>query len=148
MRVFGRLESSFWDNPKVRELTDHEKLLLIYLFSCKHGNAIGCFVLPIEYIAADLGWTTEAASERIAALADHEFVSRDQRTNVIRVIGWWGHNALGNPKHAKNAGKTALSLPACELKEEAIVELRNLSDELNPNAADALRDGLKWHLDL
>ena len=64
MRVFGRLESSFWDNPKVRELTDHEKLLLIYLFSCKHGNAIGCFVLPIEYIAADLGWTTEAASER------------------------------------------------------------------------------------
>ncbi len=48
MRVFGRLESSFWDNPKVRELTDHEKLLLIYLFSCKHGNAIGCFVLPMS----------------------------------------------------------------------------------------------------
>jgi hypothetical protein len=143
MRVFGRLESGFWDNPKVATLTDQQKLLLLYLYSCRHGNSIGCYVLRNEYIAADLGWSVEEATNCLSAIMERKFIARDDGANLIKVRGWWGHNALDNLNHAKHAAKSALSLPACSLKDETIAELRSLSDELSSTAAEALRDGLQ-----
>jgi hypothetical protein len=143
MRVFGRLESGFWDNPKVAPLTDQQKLLLSYLFSCKHGNSIGCYVLREEYIAADLGWSVETASNCLSVLIERKFVNRDSSTKLIKVRGWWGHNAVDNPNHAKSAVKSALSLPASSLKDETIAELRHLANTINPKAAEVLREGLQ-----
>ena len=69
MRFFGKIETGFWRNPKVNRLSDHAKLLAVYLLSCPHGNAIGCFVLPRGYIAVDLGWDPAAVTETVSGSA-------------------------------------------------------------------------------
>jgi hypothetical protein len=116
MREYGKLKTSFWRNQKVRLLSDQSKLLAAYLISCPHGNALGCFVLPLGYICEDLGWVIETVSERLAELFRIGYFERDEKTDLFRIIPWWEHNTLENPNVAKRALAEFSGLPNCELK--------------------------------
>ena len=50
MRLYGRIETSFWQNEKVQRLSDGGRMLYLYLLTCPHGNSVGCFVLHDGYI--------------------------------------------------------------------------------------------------
>jgi len=142
MRLFGKIETGFWRNPKVNRLSDHAKLLLAYLFSCPHGNGIGCFVLPQGYIAVDLGWDPEVVAERLSELLQNGFATVDEPTNLIRIIGWWGHNSIDNPNMAKYVVGAVKSLPNCQLKQEIVAGLNQIPN-LGPKVKDILSKGFQ-----
>jgi hypothetical protein len=111
MRAFGRIESGFWQNPKVKALTERGRLLLAYLLSCPHGNSIGCYVLPAGYVMADLGWDETTANTHIKELIEHRRIERDASTGLTLIRGWWGHNRIENKNVAIAAGKQIAMLP-------------------------------------
>lgn len=111
MRAFGRIESGFWQNPKVKALTERGRLLLAYLLSCPHGNSIGCYVLPVGYVMADMGWDETTANMHIKELADHRRIERDPATGLTLIRGWWGHNRIENKNVAIAAAKQIGMLP-------------------------------------
>ena len=113
MREFGRIETVIWRNGRFRDLSDDARLLWLYVLCCPHGNAVGCFVLPDGYIAADLDWSFERVSETVSELLAKGRIDRDEATSLTRVRGWWGHNTIENPNVAKAAMKAILSLPKC-----------------------------------
>lgn len=127
MSRYGKIESGFWRNQKVRALTERARLLLAYLYSCPHGNAAGCFVLPDGYIAADLVWTTETVSQTLSELFKRGFAERDSGTDLLRVIGWFDHNAIENENVAKRVVKDVNALPKCEARQRLIDELKGLT---------------------
>lgn len=122
MSRYGKIESGFWQNSKVRALSERGRYLLTYLLSCPHGNAVGCFVLRNGYIAEDLGWTTERVSETVSELSNAGFIERDERSFLLRIIGWWGHNTIANPNVASHAAKEINALPNCQVKQRLIAE--------------------------
>jgi hypothetical protein len=140
VRTFGRIETAFWQNAKVRALSsDETRLLLLYLFTCQHGNSVGCFVLPDGYIIADLNWSHETLSKRLEELYQNGFVTRCEATNLIRIRGWFDHNRIENPNVAKAAVKTIEALPHCYLLTQFINDLRaDKSKNTEP-----LRKGIK-----
>lgn len=129
MRTFGRIESAFWLNPKIKKLSDDGKLLLLYLYTCPHGNSIGCFVLHDGYIAADLGWTMERVCQRVTELVSKGFAQRDRESDLILVNGWFGHNTFENRNVALGAIKTLRSLPKSLLLNKLIESMKAINNK-------------------
>ncbi len=133
MRAYGKLESGFWQNQKVRKLTDAAKLLLTYIYSTPHGNSVGCFVLPDGYIMADMNWPSELVSKHVLELVAEGFIERDAPTNLLRIVGWFDHNTIENDNVAKAAVKTIRSLPVCAVSIALFKDLNTISNRfLNP----------------
>lgn len=133
MRAYGKIETAFWQNPKVKALTEDGRTLLLYILTCPHGNSLGCFPLPSGYATADLGWPAERVSERVSELVSKRFIEHDADTAIVRIVGWWGHNTIENPKVALGAMKTLRMLPKRPIIENAIKDLSAIGNKfVNP----------------
>lgn len=110
-RTYGRIETTIWQNPKFRALTEEAQLFYLYLLTCPHGNAIGCFLLPVGYVTADLEWDAETFREAVSECVSEGLIERDEATGLTRIKGWWGHNTFENANVAKAAAKASLALP-------------------------------------
>jgi len=123
VREFGRLKTAFWHNPKIKSVSERARLLACYLISCPHGNALGCFILSDEYIAGDFAWPVKTARDKLAELISVEFCERDIKTNLLRILPWWEHNTLENPKVCIHAITEINRLPSCQVKERLLISL-------------------------
>lgn len=141
MARYGKIESGFWHNPKVRALTERARFLLAYMFSCPHGNSCGCFVLPDGYVAADMGWPLETVSETLSELFQKGFLERDNISNLLRIVGWWGHNKIENANVAKFVAKEIGSLPNCIVRQHLIDDVLS-QDDLHETVRQTLSERL------
>ena len=124
MRTYGRIETSFWQNPKVRALSsDESRHLLLYLYTCPHGNSLGCFVLPDGYIMADLNWPFETLAQRFLELVAKGFIERDEASFLVRIVGWFGHNKIENRNVAQGAMKIISALPRGDILDHLLADL-------------------------
>jgi len=121
MRSYGKVESAFWQNPKVRKLTEAARLLLLYIYSTPHGNSVGCFVLPNGYIMEDIGWSLERVSQHVQELVTNGFIERSE--SLLRIVGWFNHNTIENANVAKAAAKAIRLIPNCQIKHNLINDI-------------------------
>lgn len=98
MRDYGRIRSRFWGDEEIVALTGGPKLLACYLMTCAHGNAIGCFRLPLGYIAEDLRAMPSQVAVDMVVLEDIGFVLRDPATGWVLIPNHLKHNPIENPK--------------------------------------------------
>jgi hypothetical protein len=142
MRTYGKIESGFWQNAMARGLSDEAKLLLIYAKSCHHGNAIGCFVLPLGYIMADLGWASERVSEGLSELVSKGILERDEASSLTRIVDWWANNTVENMNVAKSVVKVIAALPKNRVLANAINEMNALPNEFLKGLRNVFRNVL------
>ena len=50
--AYGRIEETFWHDPKIRALSEDGRNLMLYLLTCPRKNRLGCFALDPFYAAA------------------------------------------------------------------------------------------------
>src|SRR5262249_6811035 len=146
-RTYGKIEIAFWTNPKIRKLDIQARELLLHLFSCPHGNLAGCFVLPLEYVTADLRLDEAKASVYLKHLADEGYIERDEVTGATRIRGWWGHNGIENENVGRAVVRTLLSLPDTIIRLHAFADLaRQLgTNKFSPRVQEAIRNLLPAH---
>jgi len=140
MRSYGKIETGFWRNKKIRPLSEDARTLLLYLLTCQHSNAAGCYVLPELYIADDIRWPLERVTATLSELLSAGFVTRDEETDLVLICGWWGHNTLENPNVAKHVVSIVNALPKCQLKQECIESFKHLQTP-SERVWDTLRKG-------
>ena len=87
MRAYGKIESTFWQNPKMKPLSDTEKLFLLYIYSTPHGNSQGCFILPVGYISADMNWPFERVTKHVNELVSKVFIEWNETLNLVKING-------------------------------------------------------------
>lgn len=126
MRKYGKIETGYWQNPKVRKMGDAARTMLLYLLTCPHGNSAGCFILPLAYMSHDLTWDMDRVTQTVSELLQNGFIRVDDNTNMILITGWWGHNVIENRNVAKNVCAAIQALPNCQLKQEVIDNLLSL----------------------
>ena len=144
MRAYGVIETGFWQNPKIRALDRNSREMLLYLYTCPHGNSVGCFMLPLGYVMDDLDLDQDKARVHLRHLVACGFIERNEDTGLTRIVGWWGHNKIDNPGVAAAACKQLAGLPADPIVDRAIQDLKaNLeAGEFAPRVREALRE--KW----
>lgn len=111
MRDYGKIRTTFWTDGRTAGLSDKAKLLACYLLSGPHSNSIGCFRLPLGYVAEDLKWPLETVTETVTETVSKGFIERCEKTSLVRICNWWKHNTIENSNVGKNAAVLIEALP-------------------------------------
>lgn len=127
-RRFGQVRQSMFGSKKVRALPDDGcRYAFVYLISCGHGNAVGYYRLPPDYMAADLDTTADEARRRIGEMCKVGLIDYDDDEQLVRVRNWWsddGQGDIASYKALMGASRAALDIPrGCIFRASVAVEL-------------------------
>jgi hypothetical protein len=121
MRDYGKVHTSFWTSPNIRELSDDGRALAIYLLTCPHGTIAGVFRLPDGYACEDLQWDTKRMKKTLAELLANGFATRCETTKWVWVTKHFVWNPPENPNQKKSAAKIVMQIPdECSWKADFI----------------------------
>lgn len=110
-RDFGKVRTAFWADDKVIAWPERLKFVALYLLTSPHTNAIGCFRVPAQYIAADTGLTVGQVNETLDALEREGFIARCAKTSFVWMRKYLEHNGIENGKVGTHCIRLAKVLP-------------------------------------
>jgi len=111
MRIYGSIQTAFWEGDVIQHLSDQSKLLAIYLLTGPHSNMLGCFRLPDGYVVEDLKWGAEHAKSAFMQLAEINFLTRDFQSSWIIVHDFLKWNPVQNPRQGIGIQKLFFQVP-------------------------------------
>lgn len=111
MRIYGSIQTCFWENAEAQQLSDQGKLLATYLFTGPHSNMIGCFRLPAGYITEDLNWDIQKVKAAFHELDVMQFITRDEASGWLLIDNFLKWNPIQNPRQAKGIQKLFDAVP-------------------------------------
>jgi uncharacterized phage protein (TIGR02220 family) len=100
MTTYRTIQIKFWDN-EARKLSPLAKLLSVYLLTCKHGNMLGCFIIPIAYIVEDLELSTDEVLTALKELEEKNLCAYDVAHRRIFLNHFIALDPIKNPKQAQ-----------------------------------------------
>jgi len=115
MYRYQKIESKIWHDEKFKTLSDDGKVLFLYFLTSPHSNILGIYVLPKEYIIADLKWSSKRLSKPFTELLKTELCFYENDTELLLVTNHLKHNPIENPNQAKSAEKALSDLPKSSL---------------------------------
>lgn len=95
--------SSLWLKKNVLSWSDSAKLPGLYLLTCPHCNLLGCFRLPIGYVASDLNWDEQQVAKALNELEQDQFLIRCEESGWTLIRSFLKHNPIENPNQGKAA---------------------------------------------
>ena len=113
MRIYGCLQTKFWTLSEVQNLSDQAKLLGAYLNSSMHTTMLGCFRVPVGYIADDLKWNVDVVISALAELSSINYLTYDADSSYVLIHVFLNHNPIENPNQAKHILKLFDKVPQC-----------------------------------
>lgn len=123
MRDYAKISTTIWRSKKFRSVSDNDRLFYLYLHTCPHVNSVGCFVLPVGYMQADLGWSEEAIYKCIDSLSKAYLLEHNKQEDLVRIVDYLKFEKFTNQKHAAGAVKIATTLPDCHEKLKVLKDL-------------------------
>lgn len=118
-----RIATKFWQDEKVRELSDDGKLLYLYVLTSPHSNMAGYYVLPKPYVAYDLNWLPERLDKAFRELFRKGLIKYCERSAVILIPNFLKYNPMQNKNQAKGAVRRVGELPANTLRGDFLTVL-------------------------
>lgn len=142
MRVYGVIQTRFWTHPEIQLISDQAKLLAIYLLSSSHTNMLGCFRIPVGYVAEDLKWTPEKVIQGFGELTGMRYLMRDDISEWVLICNFLKYHPIENPNQAKSIEAIFTKIP-CKLF--FIPELVSSLLTQDKHFRDAFRNRLETH---
>ncbi|MFO0390173.1 MAG: hypothetical protein ACK502_10735 [Alphaproteobacteria bacterium] len=99
MRDYGRVPTNFW---LMTFETEDVRTLVLYAMCGPHSNGIGCYRLPLSYIAEDLRWDTARASQALRVALTQGLLEYDDKALWIRVVKHFESSPVESPNAAKS----------------------------------------------
>ncbi len=116
--MYTRVESKFWQDEKMRAVSDDARYLMLYLLTSPHRNIMGFYFLPVPYACFDLGWDEERFSKGLNELLEIQVIRYDQGSHVVLIQNYLKHNPLENPNQVKSAIDRLDEMPQTSLFRE------------------------------
>lgn len=116
--MYTRVESKFWQDEKMRAVTDDARYLMLYLLTSPHRNIMGFYFLPVPYACFDLGWDEKRFSKGLNELLEIQVIRYDQGSHVVLIQNYLKHNPLENPNQVKSAIDRLDEMPQTSLFRE------------------------------
>ena len=100
---YQQIHSQIWRDEKFKALSEDGQRLFFYLMTCPHGNILGIFICPDEFIIEDLKWTSQRGKRRFSQ-AKRELLTSQLVHNDVRFFTWCIKNHFRyNPLRNQNA---------------------------------------------
>lgn len=123
MRDYGKVFTRFWTSADIDGLNVYAKLLALYLLTCKHSNLLGCYTLPVAYVACDLGWNHDDVKRELTALEAVGFCFYDHEQEFLLIRNFLKFNHLANWNEGKAAMALFAKLPRSSWLREPLVRV-------------------------
>jgi hypothetical protein len=107
--TYYRVSPKFWVDSEA--WSDDAKLLALYILTCDHRTVEGLFRLPMNYIAADLGWGKERLPEPFAELLAERFIEHDPANHLVLIVNALKYQSPQNPNMVKHAIRKLEQVP-------------------------------------
>lgn len=113
--MYTRIESRFWQDEKIRNISDDARYLMLYLLTSYHRNILGFYFLPEPYACFDLGWTKERFNKGLGELLSNGLIKYDETVHVVLISNFLKHNPLENYNQVKSAIQKLNDIPKTSL---------------------------------
>lgn len=104
MATLRSVNTRFWEDPWVESLSPSEKLLFLYLLTCKYANLAGVYEITIKRISFETGLDNETVSNGLKRFA------KDNKAYFVEGNYMFLPNWLKNQKLNANMKKNVLSI--------------------------------------
>lgn len=146
MREYGTLYTEFWIDPITRTLSNDAKLLAIYCLSSPHTTSLGCFRIPLAYIAEDLGWPLKRVQKALREALEINFLAYDEASSWLFITKFLKWNVITNPNQWQGVKNLLQKVPKSmrfypQLIQAILSYVRHLSEE-EKNAFKSLSEPL------
>lgn len=128
-RDYGRVRVSFWESETIRPLPTEPKFLGLYLLTSPHTNAIGCFRLPIAYVAHDTGMSAKVLENAFVQLRGAGFMEWCERHPWIWLPNYLRHNPPENANVWRRCAKELELVPSGRAQAAIADELATIATE-------------------
>lgn len=140
--MYTRVESRFWQDEKMREISSDARHLMLYLLTSPHRNIVGLYFLPPPYACFDLGWDEKRFKKALHELLQTGRVKYDENVHVVLVCNYLKHNPLENPNQVKSAIEKLAELPKTLL----LKDLAHIVEQFEKPFMEPLRQWLAERL--
>ena len=128
--MYTRVESRFWQDEKMRTVSDDARYLMLYLLTSPHRNIVGFYFLPSPYACFDLGWDEKRFMKALQELLSAGLIRYDKQVHVVLVKNYLKHNPLENPNQVKSAIEKIKEIPKTPLFQDFLEIVKQLDKPL------------------
>lgn len=98
MATYRQIQTSFWQDGFVLDLTPEEKYFYIYLMTNSKTSQCGIYELPKRIIETETGYNRETVDKLLQRFIDYGKILYDKDTREIMIINWLKYNTIKSPK--------------------------------------------------
>jgi hypothetical protein len=121
MAVYRQIQTSFWQDDFVLNLTPEEKYFYLYLLTNSKTKQCGIYQLPMPIIIIETGYNQETVDKLLRRFIEYGKILYNAKTHEIAIVNWLKYNPMESPK-----------TKACVSKELKEVKDRTLIDKIYP----------------
>lgn len=124
-KPFTMVRRQIWRSKRFASLPgDSERYLYFYFLTCQHQTSIGCFVMSVAYVLADLklrgaNWTATSLADGMAVLEQAGLLLHDAETGEVLVTQWWKDIPPSNESHFTGAQRMCAAIESPTIRAAA-----------------------------
>ena len=123
--MYRSIDTKFWTDPKVRDLSPPHKLLFLYLITTTHSHVSGIYYMPKIFIHHETGLSLAEVDRGIDTLSKAYLCLYDTRTEVV-----WIRHMLRYQHHGEKirlaVAAQLTSLHKCPIIQEFLSEYADI----------------------
>jgi DnaD/phage-associated family protein len=93
MAIFRQLQTSFWRDSFILELTPEEKYFYVYLMSNEKTTQCGIYEIPIQIIVLETGYNRDTIEKLINRFIEYGKILYSYKTKEIMLTNWIKYNS-------------------------------------------------------
>jgi hypothetical protein len=121
MAVYRQIQTTFWQDDFVLQLTPEEKYFFLFLLTNSKTKQCGIYQLPAQVIMFETGYNQETVEKLLTRFVDYGKIIYSSRTKEIGIVNWPKYNPMESPK-----------IKACVVKELKEVKDKSLIARIYP----------------
>ncbi|WP_024985301.1 DnaD domain-containing protein [Brevibacillus borstelensis] len=118
MATYRQVQTSFWQDGFVLDLTPEEKYFFLYLMTNSKTSQCGIYELPKRIIETETGYNRETVDKLLQRFIDYGKIAYNESTKEIMMVNWLKYNRINSPKV-----KACITKELKGVKHQAFVEL-------------------------
>lgn len=105
MAIFRQLQTAFWRDGFILDLTPEEKYFYVYLMSNDKTTQCGIYEIPIQIMCLETGYNRETIKKLIKRFIEYEKILYSSKTKEIMIVNWVKYNSPNNINTIKCVNK-------------------------------------------
>jgi len=110
MAKYRHVQTTFWDDGFVLDLTPEEKYFYLYLMTNGNTTQCGIYELPYRVIEMHTGYNRETVQKLLQRFVDYGKITYNESTKEIMLNNWAKYNFINSPKVKKCIEKELLAV--------------------------------------